>query len=286
MIHVTREIVLDDASPERYDSRTQCRRVSQRGVCVQNERRRSIILWGPPGSGKSLYLASLVMWLTRVRDEQPFAVLPADDAAASWIGRRSAARADGVALTPTGPLPGETALFRIYSISDTADATRSRSAVVADLTPSEAAAGDPSSPRLNDAAGVMLLLPVATMAASAEARDAYVSWFTTTLARLPEQPGAAPPAVWIPVAVCLTQTDEAADATRRDALQWLESFGSETVRALRAHCARFSVFKVSSLGRAPRRRDGIDVVVGSPEPRGVLAPIRWILAETTPRAAA
>ena len=253
---------------------------------MESERRRSIILWGPPGSGKSLYLASLVSWLTRVRDEQPFAVLPADDAAASWIGRRSASHPDGLALTPTGPLPREASLFRIYSISDSPDAARRRSVLVADLTPSEAAAGDPSSARLNGAAGVILLLPVATMAASAEARDAYVSWFTTTLARLPEEPGAAPPAVWMPVAVCLTQTDEAPDATRREALPWLESFGAETVRALRAHCARFSVFKVSSLGRAPRRREGMDVVVGSPEPRGLLAPIRWILAETTPEAVA
>jgi len=253
---------------------------------VQSERRRSIILWGPPGSGKSLYLASLVTWLTRERDEQPYAVLPADHATATWIGQRSASHPDGVALTPTGPLPRETGVFRIYSISDTPDATHRRSTVVADLMPSEAAAGDPSSSRLEDAAGVLLLLPVATMAASPEARDAYVSWFTTTLARLPEQPGAAPPAVWMPVAVCLTQTDEAPDATRRDALQWLESFGNETVRALRAHCARFSVFKVSSLGRAPRRREGLDVVAGAPEPRGVLAPIRWILAESAPEAAA
>ena len=258
----------------------------QRGVLVQSERRRSIILWGPPGSGKSLYLASLVQWLTRARDEQSFAVLPANDDVASWVGRRSTSHPDGVALTLTSPLPRDASTFRIYSISDAPNALRRRSSLIAELTPSEAAAGDPSSSRLEEAAGVILLLPVATMAASAEARDAYVTWFTTTLARLPERPGASPPAVWMPVAVCLTQTDEAADAVRRDAMQWLESFGSETVRALRAHCARFSVFKVSSLGRTPRRRDGLEVVVGSPEPRGVLAPIRWILAETAPKAAA
>lgn len=245
---------------------------------MHNERRRSIILWGPPGSGKSLYLASLVMWLTREPNERPFAVLPASDAAAAWVARRSIPHPDGVALVG-GVAPPADSLFRIYSISGTPDESGRRSAHVADLAPSEAAAGDPSPPGLADASGVMLLLPAATMAASAEARDACVSWFTTTLARLPEQAGAAPPAVSLPVAVCLTQTDEVPDAVRRDATEWLESFGAETLRALRAHCARFSVFKVSSTGRAPRPRSGLDIVVGTPEPRGVLAPIRWILAE-------
>jgi hypothetical protein len=92
--------------------------------------------------------------------------------------------------------------------------------------------------------------------------------------------------VSIPVAVCLTQTDEAPDASRRDAARWLESFGSEPMRALRAHCARFALFKISSLGRTPRRRDGVSVLVGTPEPHGVLAPIRWILADGTEDAAA
>ena len=241
---------------------------------MHNERRRSILVWGPAGSGKSLYLASLVMWLTRVRDEPPFAVLPADDATATWIARRSTPHAEGVALAAGAP-PEQPPLFRIYSIAG----AWPRSHFVAELTTSDAAAGDPSSPRLDEALGVILLLPVDTMAASADARDSCVSWFTTTLARLPEETGAAPPAVSIPVAVCLTQTDAAPDALRRDGLQWLESFGSESVRALRAHCACFEIFKVSALGRTPRRRDDVDVVIGGPEPRGVLAPIRWILAQ-------
>ena len=253
---------------------------------MSSERRRSIILWGPPGSGKSLYLTSLVMWLTRERDERPFAILPADDASATWIARRSVPHPDGVALTPAAAPVGATPLFRVYSIAEPAAANGHRSSLVAELIPSEAAAGEPSSVRLEEAAGVILLLPVATMAVSPEVRDACVTWFTTTLARLPEQPGAAPPAVSIPVAVCLTQTDEAPDASRRDAARWLESFGSEPMRALRAHCARFALFKISSLGRAPRRRDGASVLVGTPEPRGVLAPIRWILADRSEDAAA
>jgi hypothetical protein len=226
------------------------------------------------------------MWLTRGRDEQPFAILPADDAAATWVARRSAPHPDGVALASPAPLPARPSSFRIYSISSSAASLHRRSTIVAELTPSDAAAGEPSPAGLEEAAGVILTLPVTTMAASAETRDACVTWLTTTLARLPEQAGAAPPAVSMPVAVCLTQTDEAPDASRRDSMRWLESFGSETVRALRAHCARFEVFKVSSVGRTPRRRDGIDVVVGTPEPRGVLAPIRWILADTAPGAAA
>jgi hypothetical protein len=242
-------------------------------------------MWGPPGSGKSLYLTSLVMWVTREPNERPFAVLPASDTAAQWLSRRSVPHSEGVALVP-GPRAPSDALFRIYSIGDTPDVAGHRSTFVAELTPSEAAAGDPSPARLAEASGVMLLLPIATMAASPEARDACVSWLTTTLARLPEELGAAPPAVSLPVAICLTQTDEAPDAARRDAVQWLESFGSESTRALRAHCARFAVFKVSSTGRAPRRREGVDVVIGAPEPRGILAPIRWIIGDPSTEAAA
>jgi len=260
-------------------------RVAQRGVGVQSERRRSIILWGPPGSGKSLYLTSLVMWLTRDHNERPLAVLPADDAAARWVAGRSAPHPEGVALVEAGAAPVNP-LFRIYSITRPPDAAGRRSSLVGELTPCDAGAGEPQPHGMADAAGVMLLLPVTTMATSPEARDTCVSWFTTTLARLPEQVGSPPPAVSLPVAVCLTQTDEAPDATRRDASHWLESFGAEMLRALRAHCARFAVFKISSTGRAPRKRDGVDVIIGAPEPRGVLAPIRWVLAEATRETAA
>ena len=226
------------------------------------------------------------MWLTRERDEHALAVLPANDASATWIARRSAQHPDGVALTPSAPENGTDPLFRVYSISAPSESGGARSALVAELVPSEASAGEASSARLDEACGVILLLPVATMAASAETRDACITWLTTTLARLPEEAGASPPAVSIPVAVCLTQTDEVPDASRRDSAQWLESFGSEALRALRAHCARFELFKVSSLGRAPRRRDGAHVLVGTPEPRGVLAPIRWILEQSAAEVAA
>ncbi|HEY2851960.1 MAG TPA: hypothetical protein VGJ18_03895 [Gemmatimonadaceae bacterium] len=252
---------------------------------MQSERRRSIILWGPPGSGKSLYLTSLVMWLTREHNERPLAVLPADDAAARWVARRSVPHPEGVALVDAGAAPANP-LFRIYSITRTPDAAGRRSSLVGELTPCDAGAGEPQPRGMADAVGVMLLLPATTMATSPEARDACVSWFTTTLARLPEQVGSPPPAVSLPVAVCLTQTDEAPDATRRDASRWLESFGAEMLRALRAHCGRFAVFKISSTGRAPRKRDGVDVIIGAPEPRGVLAPIRWVLGEATRETAA
>jgi hypothetical protein len=255
-------------------------------VDVHSERRRSIILWGPPGSGKSLYLTSLVRWLVREREERAYAVLPADDATTQWIAARAAPHPEGVALVKGIAPPPTPPLFRIYSIGDLPGASHRRSALVAELSPSDAAAGDAVPAGLAAAAGVMLFLPVATMAANADARDACVSWFTTTLARLPERIGAPPPAVSLPVAVCLTQTDEVPDAARRDPMHWMESFGSETVRALRAHCARFAVFKVSSLGRAPRRRDDVDVVVGTPEPRGALSAIRWILELPAAEAAA
>src|SRR6185503_1446123 len=142
-------------------------------------------------------------------------------------------------------------LFRVYETGDANAASSPRSRVLAELTVGDASRDDPSRARLTDAAGILLLLPAPAMTRSASARAAHVSWLTAALAGLPETPGAAP-AVAMPVAVCLTQTDAIPDAGRRDAVRWLESFGSETMSALRAHCARFQIFKLSALGHTPR----------------------------------
>jgi len=253
---------------------------------VETERRRSIIVWGPPDSGKSLYLASLVLWLQGERERPHLAVLPADGAAAAWVTSRSRPFGSGIALEQATAPAARPCTFRVYETLPSATAGARRSRVVAELTQGDVAFGDPAVARLEDAAGVVLLLPAASMSARADLRVAHVSWLTATLARLPETLGAAPPTVLLPVAVCLTQTDAVPDAARRDAVQWLESFGTETTRALRAHCARFAVFKVSSLGHAPRDHDGMLVVPTTPEPQGVLAPIRWILSQSEIEAAA
>ena len=245
---------------------------------VQSERRRSIIVWGPAGSGKSVYLASLVMWLARERSQRQLAVLPADGNSADWIARRTFADGDRLTLAPRIAEP-RPLLFRIYETSDGNDAGSPRSRVVADLTVGDASRDDPSRARLTDAAGVLLLLPVPAMTRSVSARAAHVSWLTAALAGLPETTGSAP-AVSMPVAVCLTQTDATPDAARRDAVRWLESFGSETMSALRAHCARFQIFKCSALGHTPRVENGVEMLGVTPEPDGVLAPIQWVLAQT------
>ena len=245
---------------------------------MNNERCRSIIVWGPTGSGKSVYLSSLVLWLTRDRGQAHLAVLPADAASADWVTRRTCPTGDGVTLLPR--LPDERpSLFRVYETSDADDAGSPRSRAVAELTVGDGARTDPTRARLPQAAGVLLLLPVPAMSRSHEVRAAHVAWLTAALAALPETLGAAP-AVAMPVAVCLTQTDAVPDAARRDATQWLESFGSETMSALRAHCARFEVFKMSALGHTPRAQEGIETVAVSPAPHGVLAPIRWVLSQT------
>jgi hypothetical protein len=255
-------------------------------VGVSTERRRSIIVWGPPDSGKSLYLASLVLWLQSEREQPHLVVLPADAAAATWVTSRSRPFGSGIALEQAAAPAAAPCTFRVYETLPGATAGALRSRVVAELTQGDVALGDPAVARLEDAAGVILLLPAASMSARADVRLSHVSWLTATLARLPETLGAAPPTVLLPVAVCLTQTDAVPDAARRDAVEWLESFGTETTRALRAHCARYAVFKVSSLGHAPRDRDGMLVVPTAPEPQGVLAPIRWILGQTEIEAAA
>ena len=244
---------------------------------MQSERRRSIIVWGPAGSGKSVYLTSLVLWLARERSQRQLAVLPADGKSADWIARRTFAHNDRLTLT-SREHGNDQLLFRVYETGDRNEAGSPRSRMIAELTVGDAARDDPSRARLGDAAGVLLMLPAPAMTRSASARAAHVAWLTAALAGLPETAGAAP-AVSTPVAVCLTQTDAIPDAGRRDAVQWLESFGSETMSALRAHCARFQIFKLSALGHTPRVQDGVETLVGTPEPDGVLAPIQWVLAQ-------
>lgn len=244
---------------------------------MNSERRRSIIVWGPAGSGKSVYLTSLVMWVTRERSQRQLAVLPADGHSADWIARRTFAHGDRLTLTPRDQ-ESHPLLFRVYETTDADETGSPRSRVLAEVTVGDAARDDPSRGRLTDAVGVVLLLPAPAMSRSASARAAHVSWLTAALAGLPETPGAAP-AVSLPVAVCLTQTDAIPDAGRRDAIRWLESFGSETMSALRAHCARFQIFKLSALGHTPRLQDGVETLGVTPEPDGVLAPIQWVLAQ-------
>ena len=246
------------------------------GEGEQSGRRRSIFVWGPAGSGKSVYLTSLVRWVPREREKPQLAVLPADAAAATWISRRTQVVSDGVALTPREPAD-RAYRFSVYETRDAEPSGGARSRLVAELTQGSGARNDPSRAQLADAMGMVLLLPVPAMSRAPAARAAHVAWLTATLASLPETAGAAPPAVSLPVAVCLTQTDAVPDAARRDATQWLETFGRETTSALRAHCARFEVFKVSALGHTPRERDDLEIVASTPEPQGVLAPLRWIL---------
>jgi hypothetical protein len=246
---------------------------------VQSERRRSIIVWGPPGSGKSVYLSSLVLWLTREQERPPLAVLPADSRSATWLARRTRVAGSSIILDRSAP-DEDLYRFRIYERRDAGEAAAPRSRLLAELTPGSASEGDPTRALLESACGVMLFLPVPAMSRASDARAAHVAWLTATLAGLPATIGAAPPAVRLPVAVCLTQTDAIPDAARRDARQWLESFGVETTSALRAHCARHEVFKLSALGHGTRHHDGVESIPVTPEPRGVLAPIRWILSQT------
>ena len=48
----------------------------------------SIMMWGAKGSGKSIYLASLVYWSPPPDDDRRSCVLPADSAAAEWVSSR------------------------------------------------------------------------------------------------------------------------------------------------------------------------------------------------------
>ena len=91
----------------------------------------SIMMWGAKGSGKSIYIASLVYWSPPADDERRLCVLPATAAAAEWVAdrvralQRDGVRADGgsgamvssPSITPVYKTMTERRLdFRLYSL--------------------------------------------------------------------------------------------------------------------------------------------------------------------------
>jgi hypothetical protein len=73
----------------------------------------SIMMWGAKGSGKSIYLASLVYWSPPLDDDERLCVLPANATAAEWVADRvrglqqaPSARHHPTAEVPAAPWDG------------------------------------------------------------------------------------------------------------------------------------------------------------------------------------
>lgn len=233
-------------------------------------RTQPIVLWGPGGSGTSLYLTALVCWLSAEHQAPRFAVLPASDEAARWVGSRATPTADGLDVGPRAPAPPCAHDFRIYRLSSP-NGPAERSAPIAEL---RVWRGLPSDERLpsqleHDLRGA---LGIVVLVGDAPARRG------SALARASMLLDDATVAAPVPLAACLTQTDRTPDAARRDAGRWLAERDAEGARALARRGERGAVFKISALGHAPRLRGDREILHAQPEPRGVLEPLRWILS--------
>jgi hypothetical protein len=81
----------------------------------------SIMMWGAKGSGKSIYIASLVYWSPPADAARRVCVLPATSAAAEWVADRVRSLAG---TTGPGPGPGPAQASPLEEVSSAPRATR------------------------------------------------------------------------------------------------------------------------------------------------------------------
>ncbi|HKO15462.1 MAG TPA: hypothetical protein VJU87_04435 [Gemmatimonadaceae bacterium] len=232
-----------------------------------------ILVWGPNGSGTSLYLNALVCWLHVDRLTPRLVVLPANEEASAWVVGRVRPTADGFDVSPRPAAAAQGYDFRLYELAPhTPSAGDAGAHPVAPLRcwsglpPADAPLPERFASDLRHARGIIVLV-----GNDAPPRDSAVA---RTLALL----GASAEGRAIPVAACLTDLDAAPEAVRQDAARSLERRDAEGARALGRRGSAGAAFRVSSLGHAPRRHGERVILHAAPEPRGILEPIRWILS--------
>jgi hypothetical protein len=261
------------------------------------ERRRSILIAGERGAGTSVYAVSLVHWQQPERARTRLCLLPADGDAARWVTERVAVHRDGVTIRSRLTTSTRRHRFRLYQLDGTTGQPVRDSAVVSDVScwdgPADVEEPELSSELLDEVArahGIVLLVGAAK---PAESRRGHLSWLRRTLGEMRDAlarayvGGArtlpydeATNTLTCPVAVCVSQIDCAPDAERRDAVAWLESLIGERASMLTSYLSRHTTFKLSSTGHTPRPTERGQFIPGVAEPRGVLAPLRWVLEQT------
>ena len=263
------------------------------------ERRRSILIAGERGAGTSVYAVSLVHWQQPERARTRLCLLPADGDAARWVTERVAVHRDGVTVAPRLTTSTRRHRFRMYQLDGSADHTARDSAVVSDVScwdgPADAEQAE-FSPELLDevsrAHGIVLLVGAASGEQAGASRRGQVSWLRRVLGEMRDALARAyvggarslpydetTNTLTCPVALCVSQIDCAPDAERRDAVAWLESLIGERASMLTSFLSRHTTFKLSSTGHTPRPTDRGQFIPGMAEPRGILAPLRWVLEQ-------
>jgi hypothetical protein len=271
----------------------------------------SIVLWGPPGSGKSTYLATLVYYNESL-DEQArrWCVLPADGVTAEWVAERVERwRAGEASPKSLHPEPQGLA-FRLYSLPPARAGLFARRPAAAHVeatlrfwdVPGETYTGeipDAIVRQMVDARGLLLVLDPGFEPPEGRARY-YERFFLKTLGKLTfavqqaraaaglapaPTPGlAADNRLTIPVAICLSHLDEHPELREGDRVRLLRELFGDSAQLLEKWLTTWEVLPMSATGAGAAARAGS----GTADPRPELAahPIAWLLDRSRPAAPA
>ena len=263
------------------------------------ERRRSILIAGERGAGTSVYAVSLVHWQQPERARTRLCLLPADGDAARWVTERVAVQRGGITIGRRLTTSTRRHRFRLYQLDAASDHAMRDSAVVGNVSCWDGP-GDAEEPELSPelldevsrAHGMVLLVGAASDANAAESRRGH-TWLRRALSGMRDALARAyvggarslpydevTNTLTCPVALCVSQIDCAPDAERRDAAAWLESLIGERASMLTSYLSRHTTFKLSATGITPRPTERGQYISGMAEPRGILAPLRWVLEQT------
>jgi len=272
----------------------------------------SIMMWGARGSGKSIYIASLVYWSPPADAARRVCVLPANSTAAEWVADRVRSLAGdwrlatGESASAPGPqyktLTERRLDFRLYTLPTTAGPmtrllnTESRYEASLNFwdVPGEVYDGDipPNILReMTRARGLILLINPSYVPNEGRERY-YMRFFDRTLGRLKfaladaARRGERVPfdprtnQLTIPVAVCLSQIDRSPQFMDAEPKALFEETVGDTAPILYSWLTTFDIFKLSALGRPLRRVGDREVLDGEPRPKFVHLPISWIVGRT------
>ncbi|GLC25820.1 hypothetical protein [Roseisolibacter agri] len=260
----------------------------------------SIVLWGPPGSGKSTYLATLVYYNESL-DEQArrWCVLPADGVTAEWVVERVERWREGAA-SPKSLHPEPQALsFRLYSLPPARAGLFARKPAAAHPeatlrfwdVPGETYTGeipDAIVQQMVGARGLLLVLDPGFDPPEGRERF-YERFFLKTLGKLTFAMQRARAAgtlagdardvlagdnrLTIPVAICLSHLDEHPALREGDRVQLLRELFGDSAQLLEKWLTNWEVLPMSATG--VRERGAID-----PRPELAAHPIAWLLDQS------